>query len=298
MSAFPSQRSVIDLSELPIPALIEALDFEAILDDAITDFRTRYPEHQAILDSDPAVKLLQVFAYRELLLRQRINDTASALMLATAVGSDLDNLAANFGVKRLVVAPATEAEPAVTEADDRLRRRVLLAIEAYSVAGPAGSYIYHAMTAAPEIRDASAIQSGPGQVVVTLMASFEDPEPTTEQRQRVMLALSEKNVRPLTDVVSVSAPEVVEIHINAELMIYPGPDGSVVADRARARLEAWLQEISFLGRDLRRSAIFSRLHVEGVQSVTLSSPAEDILGGPRRAIKVGQINVMIAGSEA
>ncbi|MGY6705925.1 baseplate assembly protein [Roseinatronobacter sp.] len=290
----------IDLSTLPQPEVIETLSFEGILAEMKADLIERFPEVEAILqlESTLVAKVLQVAAYREILIRARINDAARALLLARAVGSDLDNKAADFGVKRLVITPATEAEPAVMEADDRLRRRVLLAIEAYSVAGPAGAYIYHAMTAAPELRDASAIQGSPGHVVVTLMASFDEPEPTTEQRQRVMLALSEKTVRPLTDVVSVSPPEVIEIDINAELMIYPGPDGSVVADRARAQLEQWLGEVGYLGRDLRRSAIFSRLHVDGVQSVALTSPAEDIIGGPRRAIKAGAINITIAGSEA
>jgi len=290
----------IDLSTLPPPALIETLSFEGILAEMKADLIERFPEIEPTLQIESTVvaKVLQVAAYREIMIRGRINDAALSLLLARAGGTDLDNLAANFGVKRLVVTPATEADPAVMESDDRLRRRVLLAIEAYSVAGPAGAYEYHALTAAPEIRDVKAIRSAPGHVVVTLMASFEEPEPTTEQRQRVMLALSEKTVRPLTDVVSVSSPEVIEIDINAELMIYPGPDGSVVADRARARLEEWLGEVGYLGRDLRRSAIFSRLHVEGVQSVALTSPTEDIIGEPRRAIKVGQINITIAGSEA
>ena len=45
-------------------------------------------------------------AYRELLIRQRVNDAARGVMLATASGTDLDNLAANFNVERLLITPA------------------------------------------------------------------------------------------------------------------------------------------------------------------------------------------------
>ncbi len=41
------------------------------------------------LESEPATKLLQENAYRELLLRQRINEAAQAVMVAYAMGGDL-----------------------------------------------------------------------------------------------------------------------------------------------------------------------------------------------------------------
>jgi phage-related baseplate assembly protein len=287
----------IDLSTLPPPEVIETLSFEAILDEMRADLVARFPqiEPTLALESTIVSKVLQVAAFREVLLRARINDAAVSLLLARAGGANLDNLAANFGVTRLVVAQATNSAPALLEDDDRLRRRVVLAIEAYSVAGPSGAYIYHALSAAPELRDASAISVEPGVVTVTLMKSLSDPAPTADQRERVVKALSDETVRPLTDVLIVAAPEILGTDITAELMIYPGPDGNVIADRARARLADFIGEAGFLGRDLRRSAIFSRLHVEGVQSVSLSEPAADIIGSPRRAIRVGAINLSIIG---
>ncbi|MGV5943123.1 baseplate assembly protein, partial [Escherichia coli] len=58
------------------------------------------------LESEPVTKLLQENAYRELLLRQRINEAAQAVMVAYAMGGDLDQIAANYNVKRLTVTPA------------------------------------------------------------------------------------------------------------------------------------------------------------------------------------------------
>jgi phage-related baseplate assembly protein len=287
----------LDLSTLPPPRVVEALSFEAILAEMKADLLARLPEigPSLALESTVVSKVLQVVAYREVLIRARVNDAALSLLLARAVGSDLDNLAANYGVRRLVVTPETDGAPAVMEADERLRRRVLLAIEAYSVAGPAGAYIFHALTTLPGLRDATAISDQPGRVVVTLMASIADPVPSDEDRAKVALALNARTVRPLTDVVSVAAPHVHDVDIVAELTIYPGPDGGVVAQNARDRLAAWLAENAYLGRDLRRSAVISRLHVEGVQSVDLLSPAADVIIGPRDAIRVGTVNVSIVG---
>ena len=49
-----------------------------------------------------------------------------------------------------------------------------------------------------------------------------------------------------------------------------------------------------LGMNLRRSAIFSKLHVEGVHSVDLVTPAADIVLGPTEVYAVEAITVTIA----
>lgn len=91
----------IDFAALPAPAVVEPLSFETILGEMLGDFQRRYPDYTALLASDPAMKLLEVAAYRELILRHRINEAAKGQLLAFATGSDLDHLAAFYGVARL-----------------------------------------------------------------------------------------------------------------------------------------------------------------------------------------------------
>jgi len=100
----------IDLSQLPSPKVIETLDFEVILTARKEAFLSLYPEEQQAemtnrlaLESEPLTKLLQESAYRELLLRQRINDAARAVMLAHAQEADLDQIGANYNVYRLTL---------------------------------------------------------------------------------------------------------------------------------------------------------------------------------------------------
>jgi len=90
----------IDLSTLPAPVVVEPVSFEAIVTAMITDLVSRDSTFTALVESDPAYKIIEVCAYRETLLRQRANEAARAVMLAYALDSDLDNLGALLGVKR------------------------------------------------------------------------------------------------------------------------------------------------------------------------------------------------------
>jgi phage-related baseplate assembly protein len=289
-----SRFTAIDLSSLSPPDVIERLDFEAIVTDMRNDLVVRFPAIAGVIDleSEPARKLIQAFAYREMLLRGRINDAARAVFLASASGADLDHIAALFGTQRQQVENETGA--LVMESDTRLRRRVQLAPEAFSVAGPAGAYIYHALKAAAWARDATAITTGPGTVRVTLLREGGNPCPSDAEIETVKRSLIDNDVRPLTDIVEVLGPRVQRVHITATLTLYPGPDGGVVQARALAALTEWVQSNRMLGMNLRRSAIFSKLHQDGVHSVNLTSPTQDMVLGPTEVYAIDAIDISVA----
>ena len=183
----------IDMSQLPAPQVIEALDYETIYQRKLAGFQAAYPDFTLVLESDPAVKLLEIIAYQELVMRQRINDAARACMLAYAVGTDLDNQAANLGVTRLVVTPAIpNAVPpveAVMESDDRLRERAQMAFEGLTTAGPIESYRFHAMTASAHVVDAGVDSPLPGTVRVSILADNPSGIPDAALLTAVQLSL-------------------------------------------------------------------------------------------------------------
>ena len=151
---------VIDLSQLPPPDIVDTPDFETILKDWLAKFTELAPEYLAVLlESDPAMRNMQTGSYRELLLRQRINEACKNLMLAYATGNDLDHIAANRGVLRHLIDPgdpnALPPVDPVYEDDESLRRRAQMAPEGYSTAGPDGAYIFHTLNAHADILDAS-----------------------------------------------------------------------------------------------------------------------------------------------
>ena len=91
---------MINIENLPKPDVMQVLDYEAILNQNIDNFKTLVPDWQP-LESDEFSLILQAFAYRELHLRAEFNNLASAFFLSTTTGANLDNYALFYGVERL-----------------------------------------------------------------------------------------------------------------------------------------------------------------------------------------------------
>ena len=283
----PGGYTAIDLSQLPAPAIVEELDYETIRAAMLADLVARMPSFSALLESDPVVKLLEICAYRELVLRQRVNDATRGVMLAKAVGSDLDHLAALFGVQRFVLdaGDATAIPPVAPtlESDADFRRRVQLSLEGFSTAGPVGAYIYHALSAHPDVLDASADSPLPGDVVVTVLSRTGNGAASPTLVAAVQAALSADDVRPLCDTVGVQSATIVNWHIAATLTCYAGPDRAVILAAAQAAAAAYAADQHRLGRDVTLSGIYAALHRPGVQRVTLVNPVADIVIAPHQA---------------
>ena len=272
----------INLDQISAPDVVETLDFEAILSAMHADLMLRAPELEAVLalESDPLNKLLEVCAYRELVLRARINDASRAVMLATAQGSDLDHLAALLGVTRLIVTPAQpDAVPpvaAVMERDVSLRLRTQMALEGFSTAGPRGAYEFHARSASAEVEDVAIASPVPGRVQVTVMARTPTGSAPAGLISTVATALNDDRIRPLCDSVVVQSAVPTDYDVAAEIHLDSGPDGAVVLAAARDALDQHLASSRRIGRPITRSGIFAALHRPGVSRVTLIRPAADI----------------------
>lgn len=291
----------VNLSQLPFPAVVETLSFESILAEMLADLQTRDPAFTALVESDPAFKLLEVCAYRELLIRQRVNDGARAVMLAYAIGADLDQLAGNYNVSRLVIQagnpdaiPPTED---VLESDNELRRRVLLSLEGYTTAGSIGAYIFHALSASGDCLDVSVASPvlAPGVVNVAVLSRNGTGAAPTETLDAVEAALNAEIIRPLCDTVVVESATIVDFAITATLTLYPGSGSDQVLAAAEAAAEAYATAQHALGLDVTRSGVFAALHQAGVQNVALASPAADVVIAWNEASNCTGITLTIGG---
>lgn len=294
----PAASSTVDLSRLPVPAIVDRLDFETIRSAMIADLQARLPDFDAIVESDPAMKQIDVFAYRELLLRQTFDDRARQLFVAYATDSNVDQLGALFGVARLEVSPAAPltGAPAVMESDAAFRQRIVLAPESYSVAGPASAYVFHALSADATIADASCSSPMPGEVVVTILSALGSGLASTEQIEAVTRVVTDREIRPLTDLVTVRSAELIPYVIEAELTLFGGPDPTVVLAAAQARVADYVAVSRSLGRDITRSALFAALHAEGVQRAELIAPAADIVVDQTHVAHCAGIDISVAGN--
>lgn len=284
-----------NLADLSAPDVVEPLDYESALAEMLVHLRDLNPAYSATVESDPLDAELEATAYRELLLRNRVNQAAKSVMLPHAVGSDLDNLGALFNVARLVVTPADDTlvppQDAVMEDDSSFRRRVQLKLEAISTAGSRESYIYHALTASANVRDAVALSPNPCEVDLVIMARGSGGHADLPTQTAVANAISADKVRPLGDRVTVRTANIVDYGITAKLYIATGPDAQMVRQSAIAALEKLLSISNPIGFDIRRSALFAALHQPGVVAVNLTEPAADIVVGNDQAASLTTLNI-------
>lgn len=293
-----------DLSTLPPPTVVEELDFEQLLAAIRADLLQRYPEAADVLDleSEPLVKLMQAFAYRELLYRERVNDAARSNLLAFATGTDLDHKGAFYGVPRL---PG--------EADEHYRTRIQLRIAALAGNGTAEQYRATALEASPNVRDARIGEAIPGSV--TLMLWLHDQAQASATLATVSAALNAEGARPLGVPITVTLAVPKAINVAARLWREASAPVDLV-QQLTATLPVALATYAALGRGLARSWVTARLHVTGIARVEFlaaDTPPENtpmkagefpVLGNAIRKVvqmsmdekKLGQANAMLSGT--
>ena len=256
----------IDLSQLPPPEAVEALDPETLIEQTIAAFVALYPEYSAWVESDPAQKLVEAGAWREYLLRVRINEAVRSVMLAFAQGNDLDHLGALVNVER-----------ADGESDERFRSRVQAAPEIIAAAGSAAAYRAVAMNVDVSVADISVASPAAGIVQVTVLGGpNSDGAAPAALAAQVLAALDHDDVRPLTDTVRVAGARIVPYEIDATLTVRAGVDGATVLAAARRAVTAYARSVHRLGATVARSLVTAALAVEGVDNVVMRKPVADV----------------------
>ncbi|MGJ5029063.1 baseplate assembly protein [Bradyrhizobium sp. HKCCYLS2038] len=274
-----------DLTQLQPADLIEVIDSEAILAAQKAwilarwaDIRVDRPDLPPLdtlgLETEPLTILLEAFAYRETLLRALVNDKARAVLIAYASGSDLDHLGALFGVVRAVLVPGSN--PPVLESDDRFRRRIQLAPEAFSTVGPRGAYIFFALTLDPSIADAWAYSPRDGQVHV-VVAGANGEGVSDAVLARLVDRFGREDTVPLTDVVTVRRAEMVRYSVAVSVSFPRGPDPVLIKGRVEQALRAYAAKRYRIGTDVYTSGLIAAAKVGGVESVALAAPAQDVI---------------------
>jgi len=283
-----SSWTEFDLSNFPPPGIIEELDFEQLLARFKAGMSARMPEIAPLLELEyePAVKLGEEHSFVELLVRQRINDAVRANLLAYATGSDLDHLAVFYDVIRL---PG--------ETDERLKQRVILAIQGRSTGGTAPRYKSVAMGASTRVADAVVYRNGTDPTVhVAVYSTDNNGVPDEGLLSQVRAALNDPAVRMVNDTIEVAAAVFQVIDVEANIWLLPETPDTLLDVLPDSLKDRWLQERG-LGFDLTHSWLISRLMVAGVQRVEIVSPGTDVVAPPERAISIGTVTLNNMGRD-
>jgi phage-related baseplate assembly protein len=247
--------SMIDLKSLPPPAVVEELDFEALVTAHKQDLLQRQPSAANVLalPSEPLVKQVEAFAYREMLLRGRVNDAARANLLAFANGTDLDHKGALYNLARQA-----------GEADDRYRSRIQLRIAALPGNGTAEQYRLLALSASANVRDANVTSSTPGSISVVLWLI--DASQAQATSATVLAAMNAPNAHPLGVPVSVAVARPVALNVTATLWREASAPADIVT-KITATFMASLATYASEGRSVPLSWITAQLQQPGISRV-------------------------------
>ncbi|BET32758.1 MULTISPECIES: baseplate J/gp47 family protein [Wolbachia] len=243
------------------PNIIEPLNFEEIFFRMKEELVSRDASFTGLVESDPAIKILEVAAWRELLLRQRMNEAVKSNLLKFAKGEDLDNLAEFYGVER-------EKE----EEDERFRKRVKAKIAGWSTGGSKEYYKYHALSADSRVKDALVESPIPGKVQISIL-STQTGILSEELLEIVKKQVTRDDIRVLTDTVTVVGCNITEIDIHSRMSISPVISKEEIKKQFIKKFEASKR----LGWNVTKSWIIANLFVEGVENVELIEPRENVM---------------------
>ncbi|WP_341824137.1 baseplate J/gp47 family protein [Wolbachia endosymbiont (group A) of Udea olivalis] len=238
--------------------IVEKPNLEEIFSRMKEELVRRDETFSGLVESDPAMKVLEVAAWRELLLRQRINEAVKSNLLKFAMGEDLDNLAEFYGVER-------EKE----EDDERFRKRVKAKIKGWSTGG---NYRYYALSADRRVKDALVESPIPGKVQISIL-STQTGIVSEELLEIVKKQVTRDDIRVLTDTVTVIGCNITEIDIHSRMSISPVISKEEIKKQFIKKFEANRR----LGWNVTRSWIIANLFVEGVENVELIEPREDVV---------------------
>lgn len=276
----------IDLTALPAPQVVEEISFETILAAMKTDLVARFPaiEPTLALESAVVVKVLQVCAYREMIVRARINDSARANLLAFATGNDLEHLAAFYDVARM---PG--------EKDDRLKRRVILAIQGRSPGGTSARYASIAMAADIRVEDAIVYTVGKSPVVhVAIFSTDPDGVAGDDLIAIVNTALQAPDKKMVNDTIVVQSAVRRVVNIEANVWLLPDTSLSVLQTMEKSLRDAWAKAQA-LGRDFTERWWTARLMLDGVHRVEPVLPVGDVIIPPAEAMAIGTVTLNFMG---
>ncbi len=160
------------------------------------------------------------------------------------------------------------------ESDAAFYERLRNSMESFSTAGSLGAYVYWAKTASARITDVKPTSPEPGVVDIRILLE-NGKLPDDQILQLVLDTLNSDKVRPLTDYVQVSAPNIVNYNIDVTYYIPTQSESStaVIQQKIKTAVEQYKKwQSEKMGRDINPSKLNEMLMSAGIKRVEIRSP--------------------------
>lgn len=185
------------------------------------------------------------------------------------------------------------------ESDADLAERVFLAPGAYSTAGPEDGYIYHAKAYSPAVGDVVATSDQEAGTVDIVFIMADGSTPGEEMIEGMEGYMRSKDIRPMSDLVRIAAPEEVQYTINLTYYINRSDSAKAVTIQAAVAqavedYKTWQRAI---GRDVNPSQLTHMVMEAGAKRVTVTAPAYTVVGKTKVSALRGAAVVTYGGLE-
>lgn len=185
------------------------------------------------------------------------------------------------------------------ESDADLAERVFLAPGAYSTAGPEDGYIYHAKAYSPAVGDVVATSDQEAGTVDIVFIMADGSTPGEEMIEGMEGYMRSKDIRPMSDLVRIAAPEEVQYTINLTYYINRSDSAKAVTIQAAVAqavedYKTWQRAI---GRDVNPSQLTRMVMEAGAKRVTVTAPAYTVVGKTKVSALQGAAVVTYGGLE-
>ena len=166
------------------------------------------------------------------------------------------------------------------ESDDDLRERIFLAPESYTSAGSKGAYEYYVRTYDSTIEDVSISSPDPREVEIRcILADGELPQ--EEYINGLTAYLNSPDIKMLTDLISVQAPDTVNYNISMTYYINQSDSASALTiqnavNNAVSKYIMWQK--TKIGRDINPDELVKLVKEAGAKRVIVTSPVFTTIG--------------------
>lgn len=160
------------------------------------------------------------------------------------------------------------------ESDESLAERVFLAPASYSVAGPDDAYKYWCKTFSSAIGDINITSPNPVEVEIRVLMN-DGALPTSTILSEIAEYLETNNVRPLTDKVSLLAPETLSFDIDFTYYVNRSDQSkaATIQSGVAQAVEDYIKWQTYtIGRDINPSELIKRIVAAGAKRVEVTSP--------------------------
>lgn len=215
-----------------------------------------------------------------------------------AIG-EINTLVDPIGFVNKVTNTETSAGGTEIEDDESMAERTYLAPSSYSTAGPDDAYVYWVKDVRPDIGDVKVTSPSAGIVDIRFVMDG-GKLPDNKTILAVKEHVSQRGKRPLTDMVQVSSPDVVQFAIDFKYYINSS-DSSIAAyiqENVNTAVDDYIiWQSSKIGRDINPDELIVRIKGAGAKRVVINAPVFQAIGEIEKAELSSNSNIIYGGLE-